>query len=277
MTTEQAQANLHALRNLMTLPAWTAAPPTLRTQVESLVNATPAKRSSVLGSRVRRWSEQRDWEQWDLEHPYVPVGEKSGSIASDPLRNILDSGKADKEWSPGGIDPFDVAAVKQEESLTSGQTEALNLYTGTAYNSINGQLRGNQAVDEGTASLTTDLDSAIEGGNTLSSDTTMYRGVNGDASGFTAGTVLQDNAFLSTSASDKVATQFSINPGNTDATHSYIMEITAPSGTKYLVGNTDERELLLGRSTPLVVDSVDMENKQGFLNIPRVYAHIGES
>src|ERR1019366_3249239 len=80
---KDAAGQADALRNLMTLPAWTAVPAALRTQVEEVVNATPAQRSN-LGSRVRRWSEQRDWAQWDIDHPYVPVGDKSGAGVSTP-------------------------------------------------------------------------------------------------------------------------------------------------------------------------------------------------
>ena len=88
-SSKDTQGQADALRNLMTLPAWTAAPPTLRSQVEALVNTTPAKRSSVLGSRVRRWSDQRDWATWDLEHPYVPVGSKVGATTSTPAMDDI--------------------------------------------------------------------------------------------------------------------------------------------------------------------------------------------
>src|ERR1035441_3060405 len=26
------------------------------------------------GQHTRRWHEQRDWAEWDAEHPYIPVG-----------------------------------------------------------------------------------------------------------------------------------------------------------------------------------------------------------
>jgi hypothetical protein len=227
----------------------------------------------------------------------TPSGGSSGSSGSgggsgggvsagngDPLAAILSDEDPNAIDTNAGYQPFVDAETKQYDTLTSAQNEALGLYTGTAYSSINGALRGNQAMDAGTASIASDLDTAIDSnGYSLAADSTLYRGVNVQsgataAGDLQAGQVLQDDAFLSTSASADIATQFSFAKGldvDTNATTSYVLQLSAPAGTNYLIGSTAERELLLGRDTPMVVDSVDMDYQQGYLNIPRVYAHIG--
>ena len=68
-----------ALRHMMTLPAWTAAPAALKKDVEEFLD----KKFPVLGRGTRRWNESRDWATWDADHPYVPhPKELSGNSSS---------------------------------------------------------------------------------------------------------------------------------------------------------------------------------------------------
>lgn len=51
----------------------------------------------MLGSNVRRWHEKRDWAEWDLEHPYIPVGRPEHALhPSTAATNEEHQGSIDK-------------------------------------------------------------------------------------------------------------------------------------------------------------------------------------
>ena len=221
-----------------------------------------------------------EWEE--DEHPRNAQGEfestDDASSASDPLNEILNDSTPRAIDNAAGEDAFNVAADRQDAALTSKQQSALMGWLGKDQPEISDQLR-NGSLDDQTKSLVNNLDAAFRSNAfALTQDATLFRGVGGDASKLMPGSIIQDKSFSATSASESVATDYGFMNRDRSAesprTSTYVMEISAPAGTKYLVGDTSDRELVLNRDTLIVIDKVDMENKQGELNIPKVYAHI---
>lgn len=253
-----------------------------------------------LGTHVRRWKpteEVRDWATWDLEHPYVPEGKDSGDgttssksdgqKTSDPLSGAFMKDPNDDYDKYEEISKtFEDAKQIQHDSLTPTENGAVSAYTsiagigygggGSPCEIINGGLRGITPLDGGSANVVKQLDGVFaEHSFALSTDQTLYRGVNGavDVSMIHPGSVLQDAAYLSTSSSENTAVGFSQLPVSGQR-QGYVIELSAPAGSRYIVGEPSERELIQPRNTPMVVDRVDMDAQYGMHNVPRVYAHL---
>ena len=216
------------------------------------------------------------------EHPRNAQGEfestDDASSASDPLNEILNDSTPRAIDNAAGEDAFNVAADRQDAALTSNQQSALMGWLGKDQPEISDQLR-NGSLDDQTKSLVNNLDAAFRSNAfALTQDATLFRGVGGDASQLMPGSIIQDKSFSATSASESIATDYAFmnrdRSADSPKASTYVMEISAPAGTKYLVGDTSDRELVLNRDALIVIDKVDMENKQGELNIPKVYAHI---
>lgn len=173
---------------------------------------------------------------------------------------------------PEAIDSKPAATAMQRASnfetkaMTPTQYDAHIEYTeGGAYEGINSGLRGQYDMSPGQAKIAEGLSDAIAHGSQLASDTTVYRGVGGSIDDLKKGSVLADPAFLSTSVSPKWAQTFAEEAQG----ERYVLHITAPAGTRYLVGNVGEREVLFNRNTALVVDKIDTSGPT-----PIVHAHM---
>jgi ADP-ribosyltransferase exoenzyme len=169
-----------------------------------------------------------------------------------------------------------IMRVQASEKLTGDEKKAVEIYTGKDYTRINGGLRGNGALGKQDAQVAKDLDTAIRYGSALSEETVLYRGITGGGGGLAGmkvGDTLLDNAFLSTTLDLRTAEDF-MGP-KIPSEGGYVMHITAPEGTRYLLGEPDELEVLLERGTALRVVGID-KTTTSFrgLPAPTVYAHV---
>jgi len=142
-------------------------------------------------------------------------------------------------------------------SFTAEEHTAVRGYVSEAkWDSINTRLR--KGKDHKDAA---DIDSAISKSTPLGKDTTLYRGIGMDTPpSYKVGGVIQDKAFMSTTAKPSAAIDFSRGGGQK---HAVVMTIDAPKGTHALNtsrwvsgGLGDEGEMLLPRGSSLKVRGV---------------------
>ena len=191
----------------------------------------------------------------------------------DPVNEFLSTVENSSDVHEMGVYHWADARLEQDAALDFEQQRALENYTREEYEPINEGLRGNAAMSQLDALQTEALDSAFTKGNEMSDDTTLYRGIRADASELKEGQVIQDHAFLSTSAAPEIAHGFATTDpkGIKSDAPGYVVQITAPKGTPYLVGNAEETEVVMQRNTMLVVDGVESGGKAG---VSTVYAHV---
>jgi hypothetical protein len=141
--------------------------------------------------------------------------------------------------------------------FTPDEQNALENYKETLFEDTNKGLREHWQDAEG--GIVADMDSAFEHATPLDSDTKVFRGLDDafDPTMLSAGDIIQDEAFMSTSLvqsnADIIATEFGTR-----------VEITAPRGTKAIFmedfagsgANWNESELLFNRKTKMRVDEV---------------------
>ena len=193
-------------------------------------------------------------------------------VRPDRLENVF--GKyPKKQVSRTTEDAISRAEELQGKELTVDERAALDRYTDGAYKAMNHALRHGTELDEESAQDVQLLDQAFaEHSSQLSQPRTLYRGVGwGSTSGSReipeVGQILQDGSYLSTSMAKGAATDYLEAKPNVA---SYLVVIDAPAGTPYLIGSPVEGELILPRSTSMVVDRVETPK----LGSSTVYAHI---
>lgn len=146
--------------------------------------------------------------------------------------------------------------------LTPAEEAAARLYSGAYHAHVNGCLRGEEAYDETARATTAALDSAVAK-SPLAADLELFRGVDGDvasymiAVGLHAGSILENDGFLSTSADPIAARLFAMFPPG-----GMVLRIRAPAGTlaldmSGLSNYPAEREFLLPRGSRLRVVAYD--------------------
>lgn len=166
--------------------------------------------------------------------------------------------------------------------LTQAEQQAIANYTGygtmgQGYVQMNRVLRGQQVIRGANRATHNEqvalLDSAIAKAPPLANEQTVYRAF-ADPPPVSVGTVLEDAGFMSTSATRTL-------PESWAGTHGDIWEIKLPAGTRALDLNANvradllnprEQEILLGRGSRLVVESVE-ERVTVYANGNRVVAH----
>lgn len=147
-------------------------------------------------------------------------------------------------------------------TLTSQEQAAARLYSGPYHARVNGCLGGEEDFDDAIRATVAALDSAIAKSR-LAGDLVLFRSVGGKVAsymlmaGVRAGSILENDGFVSTSA-DPVAVRLfaSLPPGG------LIVRIHVPAGTLALDMTEmseypQEREFLLPRGTRLRVLSYD--------------------
>lgn len=143
--------------------------------------------------------------------------------------------------------------------LTKPQREALEDYQGTLYYGINGQL-DRVEVDQFFAVRIQHLDDAMDG-SVLTDDVATWRGIRDGRRAFgdrfdkdLTGATWTDRRFVSTSASERVARDFTYEGASIQHTTPTVMRLLVPKGTKGVVlDNADQLELLLQRGLSLRV------------------------
>ncbi len=240
-----------------------------------------------LGTDATVGAEKSMGKEWDeVKHPRDDQGRfGSGGGDSFGVDSVasLTMERTDPWSLSGGSDAGErardahvIMRVQASEKLTGDEKKAVEIYTGKDYTRINGGLRGNGALGKQDAQVAKDLDTAIRYGSALSEETVLYRGITGGGGGLAGmkvGDTLLDNAFLSTTLDLRTAEDF-MGP-KIPSEGGYVMHITAPEGTRYLLGEPDELEVLLERGTALKVVGIDKTTTsfRGSL-APTVYAHV---
>jgi hypothetical protein len=139
--------------------------------------------------------------------------------------------------------------------LSIDERAAMTTYSGSHYSDINSALRAGKRPSDWLGGVADRLDFAIAKGR-APRDLVVYRGMtsNEQTVGLKKGSVFRDKAFMSTSASPKVASGFSYNGG-------VVFHIKIPKGAISIPMTKNghyeqEREILLPRGTSLRVNSV---------------------
>ena len=148
---------------------------------------------------------------------------------------------------------------------TADEIAAFRYYTGLGYLRINARLRGDAQPDAQLEGAIERLDSALEK-STLKSDMVVFRGFPRWYSeymrrtGIAVGSILYDDAFLSTSTSEEVSKAFAEWPDG------LLIRIVIPKGSKAMdlspySTKPDEKEILLPRGTGLRIVRYDRQAK----------------
>lgn len=144
---------------------------------------------------------------------------------------------------------------------TADEITAIKYYTGLGYLRINGQLRGEFQTDRRLDDAIKSLDSVLNK-STMNADTVVFRGFPKWYSdflrqgGIAVGSVLYDDAFLSTSMSMEVSKSFAEWPDG------LMVKITVRKGSQAMdlspySTKPDEKEILLPRGTGLRIVGYD--------------------
>jgi len=188
-----------------------------------------------------------------------PSGPSPRAPSGTPVRDPEAEAEAEAEVEADGF---------TSETYTDLQKSAADRYY-LDYEKINGALRGKGGSVPG--SVTYGLDQAIAGA-TSAEEMVVHRGMNLSAKElekFKVGRVMYDPAYLSTTSDYDVVERFTggrAQSGNPEAPISGVavtMSITVPPGTSALPmdrvlpsGNRGESEILFGRGTKLLIESV---------------------
>jgi hypothetical protein len=145
------------------------------------------------------------------------------------------------------------------KSLSPEEHQYIRTYTGASYEPINKALRNPKTgAQESKSPLIQKLDAAINR-SSLKEDTIVYRGLSSLASlGITAenavGTMIKDPAYMSTSLSDKLASNYAGMEGS-------VLKITAPKGSKgasmaKITRYPKEHEVLFARGSGIKITKI---------------------
>lgn len=146
-----------------------------------------------------------------------------------------------------------------KKSLSKGESVAIKEYANYDFVDINKRLRTGRTDllrDKHKTNINL-LTSALDR-STIPEDVVVYRGVRDSprVDRLEVGSVIVDNAFVSTSLSSSVAKRFSAEAG-------YSVEIVVPKGSKGAYrGSLYELELLLQRGSQFSVESKDYANRR---------------
>lgn len=196
-------------------------------------------------SQQRIYVHDDEGEFKEQEHPRDPNGEfRHGGGSSAATGEGTSTGKSEKQTNgPISHDPY-----------TDEDKHALDEYQNGDYVAINDKLRKGSGSD---APLVRELDAAISRGS-LQKPTTLYRGLAGGRPfSYKVGEVVSDPAYMSTSAKESVANDFSEGVGED---YSVMMKIKAPAGQSAAYFKEyegfDHQEVLLPRGVKMRVAKV---------------------
>lgn len=162
----------------------------------------------------------------------------------------------------GGSIDVDAEWEKIKNDLTLEERTSISAYTDIQYANINPLLRGQKQDFGGRAEASTarmhtrNIDSAMKK-SALSDDFVLYRGMHGDGAALKPGTVFSDKAFVSTTADEYAAVNWSVTAQKRSPVQTgTVLTIRAPKGTSAVpigsgqsVRTSDEQEVLLNRGT----------------------------
>lgn len=147
------------------------------------------------------------------------------------------------------------------ERLTPAQEEAVNHYFSNGYRELNSALRSETMLTPKLATLTEHLDRAIAESPPLTHDVHVLRSYESLPHPLTVGQILRNDNFASTTTNERVAEAFG----------GHRFRVLLPKGTKAIVSNPAESEILLGRGVGLEVTKV---SKSHGVTIYEAKAHI---
>jgi hypothetical protein len=141
------------------------------------------------------------------------------------------------------------------------QKQSVDSYRLGGFTAVNRQLRTGQKqklISMDTDDLIKGLDEAMSE-NVTDKDQYLWRGLNVSPGDLTAGAVLEDKAFLSTSKSRAQAEHFALSPPDINAIGEHkpvLMNIKVPAGSRALDFGGGEQEVLLDRNSKLKITNV---------------------
>lgn len=185
-----------------------------------------------------------------------------GVQAADPLSDVWnligDDGYLTDDSAAGKL--WRAASNAQYDAMPQDIADAVDSYTGMGFIDLNGVLRG---TIDGTAedrAIIANVDAAFaDHSYALSSEQVLYRGLSNRSEttaavdAWKAGQVISDPGFVSTTADLRMAERY--------GAAGTLLRVTTPTGTRYLVGNNGEKELILNRGTLMKI--IGIENMPG--------------
>ena len=144
--------------------------------------------------------------------------------------------------------------------ITKVEVESLLMYQGTYYREINDHFRFGKAITPGALKASQRVDNIIAR-STTSGRIPVYRGI-GLNDGLKIGQILEESAYMSTSSSRTIATEFALVSSKT---HKYVLELEIPNGYHSVYmdkvlgerSQYDEAEYLLGRGRRVVIKGME--------------------
>lgn len=196
----------------------------------------------------------------------------SSTQLSESTQKSLNGGKGSGNHDHSGR-PGKIGGSSKSGGITESEKQSLSVYTSTAYTLMNSLLRGKNGMnikDSGYINDVENIDGLIE--KSKVNDKTLYRGIwksTGDSMNIKVGTTIKDPAFMSTSRSKDIASEFGGGVG-------YIFKINTNKNTKGFDMNTNPElkekyrrleEVLVKRNSTLTVTSVKKEGKETLVEV----------
>lgn len=146
--------------------------------------------------------------------------------------------------------------------ITKVEMESLLMYQGTYYREINNHFRFGKAITPSALKASQRVDNVIARSAT-NGRIPVYRGI-GLNDELKVGQILEESAYMSTSSSRTIATEFA---AVSSKTHRYVLEFEIPNGyhSAYMdkaLGERsqyDEAEYLLGRGRRVIIEGMEQD------------------
>ena len=185
----------------------------------------------------------------DYKLPEV-TGMKNEALADkvEHLKTTRKQKLIDTGFLPGGI--------------TKVEMESLLMYQGTYYREINDHFRFDKAITPGALKASQRVDNIIARSAT-NGRIPVYRGI-GLNDELKVGQILEESAYMSTSSSRTIATEFALVSSKT---HKYVLELEIPNGYHSVYmdkvlgerSQYDEAEYLLGRGRRVIIKGMEQD------------------
>ena len=171
------------------------------------------------------------------------LADKVEHLKTTRKQELIDTG-----FLPGGI--------------TKVEMESLLMYQGTYYREINDHFRFGKAITPGALKASQRVDNVIARSAT-NGRIPVYRGI-GLNDELKVGQILEESAYMSTSSSRTIATEFA---AVSSKTHRYVLEFEIPNGYHSVYmdkvlgerSQYDEAEYLLGRGRRVIIKSMEQD------------------
>jgi hypothetical protein len=158
-------------------------------------------------------------------------------------------------------------SLSDDDQRALDALDAVDHYTKQGFETVNTGLRRGDDLSGSVGRTVKDMDEAFDRfGVTLTERSVLHRGMSGpplEESGFVVGAEITDKGFMSASSEEGMAKFFGGLQRGRGRRTEYRMRVSVPGGTRVLVGNPLEDELILPRGSRFVVRGVSENRDKG--------------